>query len=415
MSNIDNRKANFLAALKQIAGEARSAADAIYGRDDCIAACQCSAAPAYTVLPAWLVQDPSRRAGRGLYRIPEMVSVEIETDGMEDSSESSLTDPQTCDTITNMSSSNYNLVASMPDVSLVPMKNDTFVPWGHYDDISTILASKQFAPVYITGLSGNGKTTMIEQICANTGRECIRVNITAETDEDDLIGGFRLINGETKFVYGGVVQAMQRGAVLLLDEIDLGTERMMCLQPVLEGKPVYLKKISKWVRPAPGFTVVLTGNTKGLGDDTGKFAGTRVLNNAFLERVNIMLKQEYPKAAVEKKILTKVMESSGCVDDKFADALVRWAEAIRKSYDEGVSEEVITTRRLVQIVNGFCIFGDRLTAVRHGVGRFDDVTAEAFLSLYKKIDEEATPVDADAANAGAAPREETVKTTTAPF
>ena len=181
-----------------------------------------------------------------------------------------------------MNSTSYNLVMPSSDVSLVPAKNDTFVPWGHFDDINTILASKQFAPVYITGLSGNGKTTMIEQICAASGRDLIRVNITAETDEDDLIGGFRLINGETKFVFGGVVQAMQRGAILLLDEIDLGTERMMCLQPVLEGKGVYIKKIGQFVKPAPGFNVVATANTKGRGE-SDRFVGTRCLNEAYLD------------------------------------------------------------------------------------------------------------------------------------
>ena len=385
MSNIDNRKANFLAALKTIAGEARSVADAIYGRDDCIAACQCSAAPAYTVLPAWLVQDPSRRAGRGLYRIPEMVSVEIETDGMEDSSESSLTDPQTCDTITNMSSSNYNLVASMPEVSLVPMKNDTFVPWGHYDDISTILASKQFAPVYITGLSGNGKTTMIEQICANTGRECIRVNITAETDEDDLIGGFRLINGETKFVYGGVVQAMQRGAVLLLDEIDLGTERMMCLQPVLEGKGIFIKKIGVFVKPAQGFNVVATANTKGKGE-SDRFVGTRCLNEAFVDRFSYWFEQEYADRNIEARIIIRKMKAYGKEDKEFAQYLVKWAETIRLGFKEGGLDDIITTRRLEEVCKAFAIFNDKQKAIKLTLTRFDGATQEAFFNLYTKID-----------------------------
>jgi hypothetical protein len=314
-----------------------------------------------------------------------MVSVEIETDGMEDSSESSLTEPQTCDTITNMSSSNYNLVASMPDVSLVPMKNDTFVPLGHYDDISTILASKQFAPVYITGLSGNGKTTMIEQICANTGRECIRVNITAETDEDDLIGGFRLINGETKFVYGGVVQAMQRGAVLLLDEIDLGTERMMCLQPVLEGKGIFIKKIGVFVKPAQGFNVVATANTKGKGE-SDRFVGTRCLNEAFVDRFSYWFEQEYADRNIEARIIIRKMKAYGKEDKEFAQYLVKWAETIRLGFKEGGLDDIITTRRLEEVCKAFAIFNDKQKAIKLTLTRFDGATQEAFFNLYTKID-----------------------------
>ena len=368
-------------------------------------------------IPAWFVNDRQYRVAWGKYRLPAMgeSAKSKPVAAVRPAPVAVAAAPAPMAESAPVMASSFDL-AVMSGEATVPTRDPNYVPWGNHDIIYDVVKSNRFFPVYVWGLSGNGKTFTTEQVCAMLGREYFRVNITPETSEDDLLGGFRLINGETKFVYGPVALAMERGGVLMLDEVDLGSDKIMCLQPVLEGKPVYLKKISKWVRPAAGFTVVLTGNTKGLGDDTGKFAGTRVLNNAFLERVNIMLKQEYPKATVEKKILTKVMESSGCVDDKFADALVRWAEAIRKSYDEGVSEEVITTRRLVQIVNGFCIFGDRLTAVRHGVGRFDDVTAEAFLNLYKKIDAEATPVDPDAANAGAAPVvKETAKATTAPF
>ena len=385
MSNIDNRKANFLAALKTIAGEATSVADAIFSRDDCIAACRESASPAYTVLPAWLVQDPSRRAGRGLYRIPEMVSVEIEMDGGEDSSENCLHTNETCDTITNMSNSTYNLVASMPEVSLVPSKNDTFVPWGHYEDISTILASKQFAPVYITGMSGNGKTTMIEQVCANSGRELVRVNITAETDEDDLLGGFRLINGETKFVFGGVIQAMQRGAILLLDEIDLGTERMMCLQPVLEGKGVFLKKIGLYVKPAPGFNVVATANTKGKGE-SDRFVGTRCLNEAYLDRFSYWFEQDYADKTVEARIIIRKMKAFGREDKDFAQYLVKWAETIRMGFKAGGYDDILTTRRLEEICKAFAIFKDKEKAIKLTLTRFDAATQEAFYNLYTKID-----------------------------
>jgi hypothetical protein len=292
-SNIDIRKRNFLNALQILNGTPNSIGDAVYTREQCLAAIGQSYAlggQTYSVLPAWLTQDKNRRTSRGKYSIPEMVVVEYtpaESDtpneNIQDSSNDFLTSTSSSGTISNMNSSNYNLVMPSNDVSLVPVKNDTFVPWGHYEDINSILASKQFAPVYITGMSGNGKTTMVEQICAASGRECIRVNITAETDEDDLIGGFRLINGETKFVFGGVVQAMQRGAILLLDEIDLGTERMMCLQPVLEGKGIYIKKIGAFVKPASGFNVVATANTKGKGE-SDRFVGTRCMNEAFLDR-----------------------------------------------------------------------------------------------------------------------------------
>ena len=381
-----------------------------------------AAANAGLPIPAWFVNDRAYRLAWGKYRLPvtgdtpkaksapapvARVAAPAAVPAAPSLVEAVAAAPST--------DASFNL-AVLSGEAVVPTRDPNYVAWGNHDVIYDIIKSNRFFPVYVWGLSGNGKTFTTEQVCAMLDREYFRVNITPETSEDDLLGGFRLINGETKFVYGPVSLAMERGGVLMLDEVDLGSDKIMCLQPVLEGKPVYLKKINKWVRPAAGFTVVLTGNTKGLGDDTGKFAGTRVLNNAFLERVNIMLKQEYPKPTVEKKILTRVMESSGCVDEQFADALVRWADAIRKSYDEGVSEEVITTRRLVQIVSGFCIFGDRLTAVRHGVGRFDDVTAEAFLNLYKKIDAEATPLDPDAGNAGAAPAAKpTVKATTAPF
>lgn len=400
-------KSAFLTAAYALTGGSREIT-----RPQVVAAAEKAGLP----IPAWFVNDRQYRVAWGKYRLPMMgESAKSKPAAVRPAPVAVAAAPAPMAESAPVTASSFDL-AVMSGEATVPTRDPNYVPWGNHDIIYDVVKSNRFFPVYVWGLSGNGKTFTTEQVCAMLGREYFRVNITPETSEDDLLGGFRLINGETKFVYGPVALAMERGGVLMLDEVDLGSDKIMCLQPVLEGKPVYLKKISKWVRPAPGFTVVLTGNTKGLGDDTGKFAGTRVLNNAFLERVNIMLKQEYPKATVEKKILTKVMESSGCVDEKFADALVRWAEAIRKSYDEGVSEEVITTRRLVQIVNGFCIFGDRLTAVRHGVGRFDDVTAEAFLNLYKKIDAEATPVDPDAANAGAAPAvKETAKATTAPF
>ena len=404
MSNIDTRKTNFLAAIHRVCGLPDTIEAAVYSRDDCNAALTSAnvhGEECYKVLPAWLVQDPTRRAGRGLYRIPEMFS---EMTNLSESSEKILETSDSQDTISTMSNSTYNLVASMPEVSLVPSKNDTFVPWGHYDDINAILASKQFAPVYVTGMSGNGKTTMIEQVCAASGRECIRVNITAETDEDDLIGGFRLINGETKFVFGGVVQAMQRGAILLLDEIDLGTERMMCLQPVLEGKGIFIKKIGVFVKPAPGFNVVATANTKGQGDTSGKYVGTNGMNEAFLERFGVTLEQSYAPAATERKILEKKMAAIGlAADSTFAANLVQWADTTRKTYEAGGSDSLISTRRLVNVVELYGIFKDKAKAVTLAIARFDRETKEAFWNLWTKIDADAVPAaDPKAAAAAAA-------------
>jgi hypothetical protein len=390
-SNIDIRKQNFLTALIESPGipVPSCVAEANYTRDQCLEAlryCREKGMQTYGVLPAWLTQDKSRRVGRGIYSIPETVTVEIgEDENLSETFDANLTAPETCDRMETMNSNAYNLVMPANDVSLVPVKNDTFVPWGHYEDINSILASKQFAPVYITGLSGNGKTTMIEQICANTGRECIRVNITAETDEDDLIGGFRLINGETKFVFGGVVQAMQRGAILLLDEIDLGTERMMCLQPVLEGKGIYIKKIGMFVKPATGFNVVATANTKGKGE-SDRFVGTRCMNEAFLDRFSYWFEQEYADKAVEARIIIRKMKAYGKEDKDFAGYLVKWAETIRLGFKEGGLDDIITTRRLEEVCKAYAIFGNKEKAIRLTLTRFDAATQEAFFSLYTKID-----------------------------
>ena len=388
MNSIDNRKTNFLKALTRVVGAPSSIGVAVYSRDDCNAALSSAnvhGEECYKVLPAWLVQDSTRRAGRGLYKIPEMVVIPADSIKFEDSSEDFLTSTPSSDTISNMNSSNYNLVMPSNDVSLVPVKNDTFVPWGHYDDINSILASKQFAPVYITGMSGNGKTTMVEQICAASGRECIRVNITAETDEDDLIGGFRLINGETKFVFGGVVQAMQRGAILLLDEIDLGTERMMCLQPVLEGKGIYIKKIGAFVKPAVGFNVVATANTKGKGE-SDRFVGTRCMNEAFLDRFSYWFEQDYADKTIEARIIIRKMKAFGREDKEFAQYLVKWAETIRMGFKAGGYDDILTTRRLEEVCKAFAIFNDKTKAIKLTLTRFDPATQDAFFNLYTKID-----------------------------
>lgn len=278
--------------------------------------------------------------------------------------------------------------------SLVPDRMDTYVAWGHHEFIEKIVKSGCFYPIYISGLSGNGKTTTVEQVCADNGREFFRVNIAPETDEDDLLGGFRLIDGNTVFQYGPVVEAMRRGAVLLLDEVDLGTTKIMCLQSVLEGKGVYLKKINRWIQPEAGFQVFLTGNTKGQGsgEHDDKFVGTNVLNEAFLDRIPVMIDQDYPPVTVEKKILGKVVKKHcGSVDDDskgFIENLAKWAEIVRRTFAEGAIEDVITTRRLVQIVQGYCILGDRVESIRNCVTRFEKSVQDSFLSLYDKIDSE---------------------------
>jgi midasin (ATPase involved in ribosome maturation) len=270
--------------------------------------------------------------------------------------------------------------------SLVPTVNKEYVPWGHYEDIHRLLSCNDFFTIYITGMSGNGKTTMIEQICANLDRECYRVNIIATTDEDDLIGGMRLINGDTVWQDGPVVEAMKRGAVLLLDEIDLGTERMMCLQSVLEGKGVYIKKQNVWVTPAKGFCVVATANTKGKGSDDGRFIGTQVLNEAFLDRFDYTYEQDYAPKSTEKKIIVKAMKKYGIEDNDFATSLVDWADITRDSFKKGAVSEIISTRRLLNIVKAYSVFKDKIKSVKMSLARFDKSTQDGLFSLYSKVD-----------------------------
>jgi hypothetical protein len=277
--------------------------------------------------------------------------------------------------------------------NLIPEKDDTFVSFGSFSDVKKIISSRLFYPVFITGLSGNGKTFCVEQACAQLGREIIRVNITIETDEDDLIGGFRLVNGETVWHNGPVIEALERGAVLLLDEVDLASNKILCLQSILEGKGVFLKKIGKYVKPAVGFNVIATANTKGKGSDDGRFIGTNILNEAFLERFPITFEQSYPSAKVESDILRKVAEQLDCYDADFVDRLVAWGEIIRKTFYDGGVDEIISTRRLVHIIRAFSIFKKRSKAIEVCVNRFDDETKSSFMELYAKID--ATVEDAD--------------------
>ena len=287
-----------------------------------------------------------------------------------------------------------SLVATnMEKQNLVPSKFEGFVPWGHFKDIKQIVKSGIFYPVFVTGLSGNGKTLMIEQVHADMKKELIRVNITIETDEDDLLGGFRLVNGETKFVPGPVIEAMEKGCTLLLDECDLGSNKLMCLQPVLEGKGVYLKKVNKWVTPKDGFNVMATANTKGKGSEDGRFIGTNILNEAFLERFAITIEQPYPASSVEQKIVLGSMKKYGSVDEDFAKNLVTWSEVIRKTFFDGGVDEVISTRRLDHIVKAFAIFKDKMKAIELCVARFDDDTKDSFLDLYSKIDAGINPLE----------------------
>ena len=282
----------------------------------------------------------------------------------------------------------YEAPAAMPAVeqNLVPEKDTTFVPFGNFTDVKKIISSKMFYPVFITGMSGNGKTLGVEQACAALNREIIRVNITIETDEDDLIGGFRLVDGNTVWHNGPVIEALERGAVLLLDEVDLASNKILCLQSVLEGKGVFLKKTGRYVQPKTGFNVIATANTKGKGSDDGRFIGTNVLNEAFLERFALTFEQEYPTVAVETNILVRIAASVGKHDEDFCKNLANWADIIRKTFADGGIDEVISTRRLVHIMRAYAIWGDRMKAIKVCVNRFDDETKQSFIELYDKID-----------------------------
>ena len=283
--------------------------------------------------------------------------------------------------------------------NLIPIKDDLFVPFGNFKTVRDIIRSKMFYPIFITGLSGNGKTYMVEQACAVMKREVIRVNFTIETDEDDLIGGFRLVDGDTKFFKGPLIKAMERGAVLLADEIDLANAaKVMCMQSILEGKGYFIKKTGEYITPAPGFNVIATANTKGKGSDDGRFIGTNILNEAFLERYPITCEQEYPSVSIEKKILDKVAATVNVNDDEFIQKLVDWADIIRKTFSDGGVDEIISTRRLVHIIKAHSIFNDRMTAITMCTNRFDEETKVAFLDLYTKLDDTIVIDDGEVSN-----------------
>ena len=322
--------------------------------------------------PSWLKSDKFK-VDRGVYTL-NVDNVESDTTEVE----------LQILKISNESKAAY-IVSSLTD-NVVPAKDTDFVNFGNYADIKNIVKSKKFYPVFITGLSGNGKTLAVTQACAESKREMIRCNITIETDEDDLLGGYRLKDGQTVWQNGPVIEAMERGAVLLLDEIDLASNKIMCLQPILEGSGVYVKKINKFVKPKLGFNVIATANTKGQGSDDGKFIGTNVLNEAFLERFPVTFEQQYPTAKVEEKIVAQKLASAGKRDQKFAHNLVTWADVIRKTYIDGGVDEIISTRRLVHIAEAYGIFKNKMKAISVCTNRFDEDTKSSFVDLYTKVD-----------------------------
>ena len=350
--------------------------------------------------PHWITRVPTYKVGRGLWSVPvdgapAIKAVADSSVGVEKAPDPIASIPAVPVTVVEMTKGGTSTVEN------IPAKDNLFVPFGNFSDVHSILKSEMFYPIFVTGLSGNGKTFMVEQACAKAKRELFRVNITIETDEDDLLGGFRLVNGETVWFDGPVVEAMKKGSVLLLDEVDLASTKIMCLQPVLEGKGVFLKKINEWVECAPGFNIVATANTKGKGDDTGNFIGAGVLNEAFLERFPITIEQEYPSNTVEKKILNKVFAKLNVSDSELVEKLVNWADIIRKTYVEGAIDELITTRRLVHISNAYKIFNmDRIKSISMCVNRFDVETKTAMLDLYTKVDSdvEATTTEPESVN-----------------
>ena len=334
------------------------------------------------VIRPWFLVGDENRISKGLYRFPS-TKTETTVSPVPQPTPAALVEKAA-----EIPATAANLMMVTDVEHIVPEEFNGFVPWGHFRDIKNIIKSKIFYPIFVTGLSGNGKTLNVSQACAELNREMVRVNITIETDEDDLIGGFRLVDGETKFNLGPVAMAMEKGAVLLLDEIDLASNKIMCLQPVLEGNGIYIKKINRYIKPAKGFTVIATANTKGKGSDDGRFIGTNILNEAFLERFPVTMEQPYPATSTEKKIVLGSMEKYGKVDAEFADRLVTWAEVIRKSYFDGAVDELISTRRLDHIVKAFAIFGDRMKAIELCVNRFDEDTKASFMDLYTKVDED---------------------------
>ena len=342
--------------------------------------------------PQWLVRNPELRVGRGEYKLPldGIPAVEpVSNDKVLSDTNSSPKVKKKPEVVSETQSEAAYVISSLQG-DIVPQKDDGFVSFGNHPDVRSIVKSKRFYPIFITGLSGNGKTFSVVQACAESKREMIRVNITIETDEDDLLGGYRLRDGQTVWQNGPVIEAMERGAILLLDEIDLASNKIMCLQPILEGNGVYVKKINKFVKPAQGFNVVATANTKGQGSEDGKFIGTNILNEAFLERFPVTFEQKYPAVKTEQKILNNTLAAAGKRDEKYVEKLSTWADVIRKTYFDGGVDEIISTRRLVHIVQAYSIFGNKMKAIELCTNRFDDDTKASFVDLYTKVDAGAT-------------------------
>ena len=324
--------------------------------------------------PQWLVSNKDLKIKKGLFKMPSG----SDTDVSKPTTMEKIVAPET--------KKEAAYVVSSLTGNITPNKDKNFVSFGNYPDVKNIIKSNRFYPVFITGLSGNGKTMSVTQACADLKRELIRVNITIETDEDDLLGGFRLKDGQTVWSNGPIIEAMERGAVLLLDEIDLASNKIMCLQPVLEGSGIFVKKINKWIQPKPGFNVIATANTKGQGSEDGKFIGTNVLNEAFLERFPVTFEQKYPSVKIENKILNNTLKSYGKSDVKFIDKLTTWADVIRKTYFDGGVDEIISTRRLVHITQAYAIFNNKMKSIEMCTNRFDDDTKNSFVELYTKVD-----------------------------
>ena len=336
--------------------------------------------------PQWIVKNPANKVGKGLFKLPALGEVvSVHASRLVQAAEQYESAPQTQKIENTETKTEAAYVVSSLTGNIIPEKDPNFVNFGDYSSVKSIIASKKFYPIFITGLSGNGKTLGVTQACAEKKREMIRVNITIETDEDDLLGGYRLRDGQTVWQNGPVIEAMERGAVLLLDEIDLASNKIMCLQPILEGNGVFVKKINKFVKPALGFTVVATANTKGKGSEDGQFIGTNVLNEAFLERFPITFEQKYPSVKIETKIISKMLETENVKDDEYATNLVNWADIIRKTYTEGGVDEIISTRRLVHIAKAYSIFRNKLKAVEVCTNRFDDDTKQSFIDLYLSL------------------------------
>ena len=364
-----------------VAAESIFGTEPILNRDDITRVCNESGAP----YPYWLVTKSQYRYDRGQYKVPpsgeKIVKLKEKIVNLNDA------DCKVIEPETEMAYAQPAQVLEFRQPKLVddsepavPQKWPDYVPFGFYKDMKNIISSKAFYPIFVTGLSGNGKTLMVEQVCAELNRECIRVNISVETDESDLLGGPTLVNGNVVNRDGPVLIAMKRGAVLLIDEVDRGSNKLMCLQGIMEGKPHYNKKSGEMVYPKNGFTIIATANTKGRGSDEGKYL-SQILDDAFLERFPITVEQEYPDAKTEKKILTPLLD-----DKDFVENLCQWADVVRKSYQEGATDEIISTRRLVHIAKAFGIFKDRMKAITLCVNRFDEETKMAFLDLYSKVD-----------------------------